>query len=203
MQSINQAIPSADRAVRSRFSNRRKSWLWPALLAPLVLMVGCASLSKSECLKGDWFNVGLKDASDGHPPSHLDEDVKACAEYGVKIDYPVYGRGYRQGLLSYCTPSNGFSEGRYGRTYYNQCPQETERAFLAAWAVGSDLNDIESAIGDLTWRIGHAQNQIDDKDTSDDKRRELRRDIRQMQYELRQREADSQAALDRARSLGY
>ncbi len=80
---------------------------------------------------------------------------------------------------------------------------ETEPAFLAAWEVGSDLGEIENAIADLQWRIGPAQNQIDDKDTSDEKRGELRHGMREMQYELRRREADSQAALDRARALGY
>ncbi|CAN5478810.1 hypothetical protein BH10PSE17_BH10PSE17_03000 [soil metagenome] len=173
------------------------------VLALPLLAVGCASLSEGQCLKGNWLAIGKKDAVNGYPPSRLNDHFDACGEYGVQPDPTLYERGYQQGVVLYCVPQSGFHEGRYNSTYYRQCPREMEGAFLAAWEAGSDVSAIDSQISDLDSRISGLQDKIKDKDTSDDKRKDLRRRVSDLKDERERRQWDRDRLLERAGRRGY
>ncbi len=111
-----------------------------------VLISGCATLNKSECRKADWQMIGLEDGAKGHPLTYIGKHRKACAEYGVKPDLDQYRVGHQAGLTRFCTPDNGFKQGRAGRGYNNVCPAELEGQFLAGYDTGRELHELKSEI---------------------------------------------------------
>ncbi len=178
--------------------------LRPIFLAlALLLLNGCASLSEGQCEKGNWAHIGEKDGANGWPATRLADHYDACAKYGIRPDVALYQQGYQRGLVRYCVPPSGFSEGRNNATYFHQCPRETEAAFLAAWEAGSDVAVLDSEISNIDSRISNAKDKIDDKKTSDDKRDELRRRIRDLEYQRSGRDDDRDRLLERAARHGY
>lgn len=115
-------------------------------LVGAVLVSGCATLNKSECRKADWEMIGLEDGAKGHSLTYIGNHRKACAEYGVKPDLDQYRVGHAAGLARYCTPDNGFKQGRAGRGYNNVCPAELAGQFLAGYDTGRELHELKSEI---------------------------------------------------------
>lgn len=115
-------------------------------LVAAALVSGCATLNKSECRKADWEMIGLEDGAKGHPLTYIGNHRKACAEYRVKPDLDQYRIGHQAGLSRFCTPDNGFKQGRAGRGYDNVCPAELEDQFLAGYDTGHELHELKSEI---------------------------------------------------------
>lgn len=115
-------------------------------LVVAVLASGCATLNKSECREADWRTIGLEDGAKGHPLTYIGNHRNACAEHGVKPDLDQYSAGHQAGLTRFCTPDNGFKQGRAGRGYNNVCPAELEGQFLAAYDTGRELHELKSEI---------------------------------------------------------
>ena len=115
---------------------------------------GCASLSKEQCLAGNWEDIGYRNGRDGYKPESLDAHAKSCAEYGVRPNRDQYTQGYKKGIATYCSPSNGRHVGEAGRYYHHVCPAELEPAFLRQYSYGKELHDakdkIESVKSELT-----------------------------------------------------
>ncbi|CAN5129280.1 hypothetical protein BH09PSE6_BH09PSE6_04270 [soil metagenome] len=175
-----------------------------ALIATALTITGCASLSKSECLKGDWAAIGKSDGYGGRSPTRIDDHVEACAEYGVRPDLAAYRQGYRQGLVFYCTGAKGFEDGRFSHlTYYGQCPQPAEATFLAGREMGSDAANIDNEIAGLDSRIRDLQKQYKDKDTPDGDRKGIAREISDLDHRRAGLYTDLDRLLDRARARGY
>ena len=94
------------------------------LIAPLVMVAfsGCAGMSKDDCAKADWRQLGLSDASAGMGKDRLKDRQTACAKHGVSPDEAAYGAGYADGQKVYCTASRGRAVGKAG----NEIPQVCE-----------------------------------------------------------------------------
>ena len=118
---------------------------------------GCASLSKEECLAGNWNDIGHRDGRQGYKTASLDAHFKSCAEHGVRHDRDRYMQGYKQGLNVYCTPTNGRRVGEAGRTYHYVCPANKEEAFLRQHRYGRELYDAEK-------KISSARSDLDSKE---------------------------------------
>lgn len=94
----------------------------PAVIACLLALGGCASLSKSQCLANDWQTVGYRDGLSGTNSSALLRHENACVKHGVIPDREAYLAGWREGVEQYCQPANGFAAGERGAGYSNVCP---------------------------------------------------------------------------------
>ncbi|NNL81729.1 MAG: DUF2799 domain-containing protein, partial [Flavobacteriaceae bacterium] len=57
-----------------------------------------------------------------------------------------YRVGHQIGLTQFCTPDNGFKQGRAGRGYNNVCPDKLEGQFLAGYDTGLELHELKSDI---------------------------------------------------------
>lgn len=143
-------------------------------------------------MTGNWHDIGRQDGSRGLTHAQLFKHQQACAEYGVRPDAAAYDAGRAQGLRNYCTPRQGFIEGRDGRNYRGVCAAPVERAFLGAYQHGKRIHDAHAALADTERNIKSKNKQIEDKDTSAAERERLRkelrglhRDQRQQQHELR------------------
>lgn len=161
-----------------------------SLLLLVVLLVstvpGCATLSEGECKTADWFSIGRQDGNNGRERARLYDHRKACAEYGVQPDSKNYYAGREAGLARYCTPSNGFNQGRAGKAYQNVCPVNTEPGFLFEYRQGKIIRDVDEDIQSLERTIDRQEKQLnDDKTTAkqaDELRESLRRDYERLRY---------------------
>jgi len=129
----------------------------------LMLVIGlssCASLSKDQCLAGNWDDIGYRDGRQGYKPESLDAHTKSCAEYGVRPNRDQYKQGYNKGISVYCSPSNGRHVGEAGRYYHYVCPANLEPDFLRQYRYGKELYDADKKIKDTRDDLTKKENQL-------------------------------------------
>jgi hypothetical protein len=107
------------------------------ILAGALLLSACASVSREECLAGDWAAIGARDGADGRlGETQFNRHVAACAKVDITPDRTAWAAGYEAGLRQYCTPQTGLRVGEAGRIYQNVCPAASEPAFLRGHELG-------------------------------------------------------------------
>lgn len=138
------------------------------------ILSGCATMSKGECLTANWYQVGRNDGARGYERARLYKHREACVEYGVSPQSSQYYKGRQAGLHSYCTPQNGFDEGRSGRPYRDVCPAKLEPAFLREYRQGEAIHDVLEEINNTQSHIDRLGRQLTDDDTDADERDDIR-----------------------------
>ncbi len=145
------------------------------LIAAAALVIqGCASMSKNECLTADWYQIGYESGIRGQREAQIAEHRKACADHGVTPDLARFMAGRDAGLERFCEPRNGYRLGRAGSGYAGVCPQRLEGHFLEAYNAGRELYDVQQNINRLGRRIDARQADL----------RAIREDIADKQVEL-------------------
>lgn len=120
------------------------------LILLLVLFItGCATLSESECIHGDWYEIGQSDGRYGYKVSRVDKHRKACQKANTNVDFDAYMMGRKDGLQYYCTAQNGFDAGLNGRYYNKVCPIELERNFLEHYSYGEEIHNLRNEISSV------------------------------------------------------
>jgi hypothetical protein len=109
---------------------------------------GCASLPKSACQSGDWYDIGMRDGANGHAEERFLNHAQACAKHGLPADRNQWLLGRARGLERYCTARNGVAVGEQNTRYAGVCPVEREQDFLRGYDVGRDLHQARSR---LSW----------------------------------------------------
>ncbi len=117
-----------------------------SVLFALLVLSGCASLSKEECLSADWYTIGYEDGLKGRSRGRLGNHRKACVEYGVTPETHKYFKGYDDGLVRYCVPGNGYKVGLAGHSVRAVCPSGLSRDFSAAYQYGRRIYIAESEL---------------------------------------------------------
>ena len=102
----------------------------------IAVLQSCASLSKQECLQGDWQGIGERDGTLGRPFSQFDKHAKSCQRVSVVADRALWLKGHRQGARQYCTRANGLIAGNSGQEYNKICELDQEPVFLSAYRLG-------------------------------------------------------------------
>lgn len=105
-------------------------------LATLLILVGCATVSKEDCLVTDWFETGRMDGLHGKSRTAFQNRAKSCLEYGINADRQAYYRGHDMGLKSYCTEQKGFELGSKGLAYPSVCSTQFEDTFRTGYQKG-------------------------------------------------------------------
>lgn len=95
---------------------------------------GCASISKDECLAGNWQDVGYRDGVNGESRGMLADYANICHGHGTSVDRSAYLANYETGLNEYCAPAKAFDRGRRGRSIPNVCSSRPE--YLAEYDIG-------------------------------------------------------------------
>jgi len=168
---------------------RRVGWGWLLVVLGAGVLLGCASMSESECKTADWYRRGMADGAAGQPESRLANHHEACAKAGVVLDTAAWRRGWDEGLRSYCVPAVGWREGVAGRGYAGVCRGLDEEGFMRAWRAGSELYRTESQIASHGREIERLEALLA-KSQSAEERRSLRERLRVLdseQVQLRQR----------------
>lgn len=123
----------------------------------VIVLAGCgggATVSQSQCYAGDWETLGYRDGSNGIPASRLLDHQDACVPHGVVPDRESYLAGWRDGVVEYCRPSNGFAVGEQGYVYDNVCPEQLRIDFERAYRAGRQIHLTRVAVDDLEQMIG-------------------------------------------------
>ncbi len=107
-----------------------------SLMAILLMVAGCASVSKEDCLLTDWYEVGRMDGRQGKSRIAFQGRAKACLEHGINADRQAYYKGHDLGLKYYCTEQKGFELGQKGLPYNSVCPLQLEPDFRAGYDKG-------------------------------------------------------------------
>jgi len=123
------------------------------LLAVIILLAGCASLSKDECRTANWKTIGYEDGVQGKAEARIAAHRKACAEYGIAPDLAAYRSGREEGLANFCQPGTGYQQGRAGKQYAGVCPGPLEKDFLQAYSDGRKLYELETEISRLSQQL--------------------------------------------------
>jgi len=129
-----------------RFSGRRIILILISLISGLVVLSGCATLGKDECLNADWLTIGYEDGAHGYPASRIGSHRQDCAKHGVTPDFNRYEQGRLEGLREYCTPQKGYSLGTSGRQYNYVCPRDLESVFLKGYYHGKNVHGAQVVI---------------------------------------------------------
>ena len=117
-----------------------------SIISSVYLLSGCATLSKQECMVGDWQTIGYNDGVAGYRSDRLVSHTKACAKAGVAPDYQAWERGRQSGLQQYCTVNNAYNVGRRGRQLNTVCPVANARMLQQANQQGLDYYKLDSQL---------------------------------------------------------
>ena len=169
---------------------------WTLPLLPLIVLAGCTSVSKNECLQADWYGIGYKHGADGTEYRDGIDALSQCSEYGVNADIAKYKVGYDQGLATYCEPENGFTLGMQGASYNGVC---NSTAFRKAWQEGNDryqvqqrLSYIDNRIDDIDRRLKDIRGELNSNHLNNTQQKELyreRKDLENKRIDLRKERA--------------
>ncbi len=128
------------------------------LIALLGQLSACSSISKDECLQGDWYSLGVNDGKAGELSSKFRDYQKDCAEHGVMPDFKTYQQGHSQGLVFFCDFPHGEAWGRDGKDYNTACTGKLEPAFRQGFQQGQRWYKAKKAVDDIAAAINDLQN---------------------------------------------
>lgn len=150
----------------------RTYWLG-AIIVSYLVVAACTSLTKNECLGGNWLKIGQHDGERGRPLSLFKDHVKNCGKHGVRPNKHQYEDGRNFGLAKYCTTLSGFSAGRYSQTYHNVCPAETRGEFIRGYELGSQFGQVESQLSSVKHSIDEIRGTLRKDKIKPDERQRL------------------------------
>ena len=167
--------------------------LFPLLLASLL--GGCASMNQTECLNADWYAIGRIDGEKGASRDELLQRSDACAKHAIVPDKTAYQEGYDHGIEDFCTPANGYENGRKGYNYKGACPADLEGSFLLGYQQGKTMyvaqrrvaeydNAIQERaqqVNNMGYQIYRYEEILASRDTTDQERQEALLRIRYLQ----------------------
>ena len=117
-----------------------------AILGSIYLLSACATLTKQECMVGDWQAIGYNDGVAGYYSDRLASHAKACAKTSVTPDYRLWERGRQLGLKQYCTVTSAYNVGRRGRKLNNVCPIALASSLQVANQKGLDYYTLDNQL---------------------------------------------------------
>lgn len=125
----------------------------------LSVLAGCSTLSKKECLEGDWYKQGHRDGSRGYKAKRVASHQKSCTKHGKPINLSEYRRGRKDGLLRFCTRDKGYNEGSSGAALKDVCSPSRKREFLSGYLAGiaSAISHAELELQQAKWRYRRAR----------------------------------------------
>ncbi|MBB3133476.1 hypothetical protein FHS26_001180 [Rhizobium pisi] len=161
-----------------------------AVIGISLLLTSCYTISKKECLAGDWKGIGFTDGFNGYQPqARFEGHIKSCKRVKVVPNLTLWNQGYKKGLLRYCTASSGLWEGQHGYGYNGLCPPKTEAEFLRGHELGYRQYSLEAELERLKDEANDKEEELEDlseklKTVPEAQKYEIRSDIRDLEWEL-------------------
>ena len=150
---------------------------------------GCATLSKEECLTGNWEEIGFRDGTNGRTSDYLQSHAKACEKSDVRPVQSLWEKGRQRGLPAYCVPAKAYSEGKKGNELRPVCPATQTRSLRAANEKGLEYRAYNEEITQAQYRIDEIERSLIAEESSEKRallvqeRRALSRNIRLLELQ--------------------
>ncbi|MBE0443275.1 MAG: DUF2799 domain-containing protein [Psychrobacter sp.] len=161
-----------------------------SIFGSIFLLSSCATLSKQECLIGDWQAIGYNDGISGYQSDRLASHAKACAKASVTPNYQAWERGRQLGLKQYCMTDNAYNLGRRGRKLNNVCPAAITSTLQQANQQGLDQYHLEQQLESDQRLLKEYREEFDRLKSGEmlefDNEKEARRRLLSLANELRQ-----------------
>jgi len=126
----------------------------------LVVLSACASLTKQQCLEGNWQQIGISDGISGYTPDRLVDHAKSCSDVGITPDAKAWERGRQKGLKTYCQPESAYQVGRKGGAIRNVCTAPQRKTMQPAFDRGQNYYEITVQIQALDQQISDIKSEI-------------------------------------------
>ena len=146
----------------------------------ILTTTGCASLSREDCLYGDWFGIGITDGREGAIASNFVRHQDACRSHGVEPDKAQYLAGREQGLQQYCQLDNAIDIGLRGIRYQSVCPTALDVAMRRYNDTAYQVYQQRKSLKDLDEPLASKEKSLQDKKLSDKARQVIRDEIRSL-----------------------
>lgn len=186
-----------------------------SILAVCLVMVGCSSMSKEQCISADWRSYGYQDGATGKETTNFQRYSRTCGDYGIETDFQAYLEGHKQGLTVFCTEPKGEEYGAKGYRYSGICKSYDESAFLKGYQSGQKVYHLNAQIRQesnelrrLERLYTQKQQQISDNEeeiiadqTTPDRRRLLLQQNEELKQELEQIDRSLHASQRRLEAL--
>jgi hypothetical protein len=149
----------------------------------LFLLGGCATMSKDECLSGNWYDSGYRDGVAGYAATRFADHQKACAEYGVSPEPNAYFQGRDAGLQIYCDLYHAIEEGLAGRQYRGVCSGNIDAAYRQLNDAAYRVYDLRNDIRTRGYQIDSLEQEWRKDKTAENRRKEIRHKIHNLERE--------------------
>ena len=169
---------------------------WSTLLLVMAVSSGCAVISEDECQAGLWYERGIEDGARGRSQATVYEIAQKCHEYSVRVDPEAWMRGHEEGVEQYCTPENGFIQGRNGRDYEGVCTGPTADLFMSHYQQGLAVYQAEQQYLAIANRYDSLDREyfrlraMLDSDLSEEEARGVRMQMRNVRRDMRRLEVE-------------
>ncbi|PHR90897.1 MAG: hypothetical protein COA69_14390 [Robiginitomaculum sp.] len=164
-----------------------------------MLLVSCETISETECVAGNWSDLGYRDGVSGKSRTRIAKYVEKCGEFGQDVDRNTYLTNYETGLTHYCTYDKGFSIGENGSSYNAVCEGPQAAEFRAGYDDGhalyelhqeyeryqNNIDDTENQIADVRSRVSDPEISADEKKRLSKKLRRLKNDLKDLRWDFR------------------
>ena len=164
--------------------------------AVLVVLTGCASLSKDECLSANWEDIGVRDGANGQPEEYLIQHSTACAKVNVAPDRGAWLHGRERGLERFCVPQRMYNIGEYNGSFdVGICRNFDQERLLDAYEKGREVHRRADTLSEIDAEARDIRTKLEKKDLEQKERERLAYRLGQLEYER----VDAERALEHAR----
>ena len=164
--------------------------------AVLVVLTGCASLSKNECLSANWEDIGVRDGANGQPEEYLIRHSTACAKVNVAPDRGAWLHGRERGLERYCVPQRMYNIGEYNGSFdVGICRNFDQDRLVDAYEKGREVHRRADTLSEIDAEARGIRTTLEKKDLEQKERERLAYRLGQLEYER----VDAERALEHAR----
>lgn len=155
------------------------------LLGSVLMLNGCAIMSKSECMSANWGLIGQNDGFNGNG-SFMQKRAQACMKHNTILDNDAYARGYKKGLKNYCNPQTIFDYALQGKGTYQSCPMEMQNNLRPYYNAANNYYAANSKLKSLEDTIATAKTKMYDSDLKEEIRKSYRERYREASNKLNQ-----------------
>ncbi|MDX8354769.1 DUF2799 domain-containing protein [Cognatiyoonia sp. IB215182] len=143
-----------------------------------TLLSACAELTDFHCGNINWYDFGYNAGLEGKSSLVITREAALCDGSATLPRADRALEGYNAGLRNYCTPRNAFSVGQRGEELSPACPSAELSLMRQPHLIGLRDHRLLQQIKDLEQDRDALETQRDSTEIDEDTRRQIRRDIR-------------------------
>lgn len=159
------------------------------LLGSIVMLNGCAIMSKNDCLSANWGLIGQNDGYNCNG-SFMQKRAQACIKHNTVLDITAYTNGYKKGLRNFCNPQTIFDYALQGKVNYQSCPMEIQNNLRPYYKVANNFYVANKNLKSIEDTIVSAKSNMSKSDIKEETRKYYRERYNEASNKLGQVQRD-------------